>query len=92
MTLDKLAIGRGGIITAVQGSGALRRRLLAMGFTPGAEVMIRKKAPLGDPVELCLRGYELAIRLDDAARIEVQGKVCKKNKCANKDRQGHGMP
>lgn len=75
MTLDQLAVGRQGIITAVRGEGALRRRLLAMGFTPGAGVMIRKTAPLGDPVELCLRGYELAIRMKDAARIEVAATI-----------------
>lgn len=71
MTLDKLAIGEKRKIRAVNGQGALRRRLLDMGLTPYTEVMIRKVAPMGDPIELHLRGYELTIRLDDAKNIEV---------------------
>ena len=55
MTLDKLKIGDSGIITVVGGQGALRRRLLDMGLTPKTEVFVRKTAPLGDPIELCLR-------------------------------------
>lgn len=69
--MDKLALERRAVILAVQGRGSLRRRLLALGFTPGAEVMARKTAPLGDPLQLCLRGYELAIRREDAAYIKV---------------------
>lgn len=72
MTLDKLAIGEKRKILAVNGQGALRRRLLDMGLTPYTEVMIRKVAPMGDPIELHLRGYELTIRLDDAKNIEVE--------------------
>ncbi|MBC8595274.1 FeoA family protein [Qingrenia yutianensis] len=71
MTLDKLKIGDSGIITVVGGQGALRRRLLDMGLTPKTEVFVRKTAPLGDPIELCLRGYELTLRLEDAKKIEV---------------------
>lgn len=71
MTLDKLAIGQKRKIRIVNGQGALRRRLLDMGLTPNTEVMIRKVAPMGDPIELHLRGYELTIRLDDAKNIEV---------------------
>lgn len=74
MTLDKLAIGEKRKILAVNGQGALRRRLLDMGLTPYTEVMIRKVAPMGDPIELHLRGYELTIRLDDAKNIEVEDK------------------
>ncbi|MEA5082829.1 MAG: ferrous iron transport protein A [Lachnospiraceae bacterium] len=75
MTLDKLAIGEKRKILAVNGQGALRRRLLDMGLTPYTEVMIRKVAPMGDPIELNLRGYELTIRLDDAKNIEVEDGV-----------------
>ena len=72
MTLDRLKIGETGIITAVGGKGALRRRLLDMGLTPRTKVMVRKVAPMGDPIELYLRGYELTIRIDDAKNIEVE--------------------
>lgn len=66
MTLSELKIGSSGIITAVGGDGALRRRLLDMGLTPKTKVMVRKVAPLGDPIELFLRGYELTLRKEDA--------------------------
>lgn len=72
MTLDKLPLGRTARITAVGGEGALRRHFLDMGLTPGTAVMVRKIAPMGDPIELHLRGYELTLRLEDAARIEVE--------------------
>ena len=72
MTLDQLHIGASGIITAVGGQGALRRRLLDMGLTPKTRVMVRKMAPMGDPIELSLRGYELTLRKEDAARVEVE--------------------
>ncbi len=72
MTLNELAIGETGIITAVRGEGALRRRLLDMGLTPRTKVMIRKVAPMGDPIEIHLRGYELTIRVDDAKDIDVE--------------------
>lgn len=72
MTLDKLKTGNKGIIRSVGGEGALRRRLLDMGLTPNTVVMVRKVAPLGDPIELNLRSYELTIRQDDAKKIEVQ--------------------
>ncbi len=71
MTLDDLKIGRSGVITAVGGDGALRRRLLDMGLTPKTRVMVRKVAPLGDPIELHLRGYELTLRKEDAKNIEI---------------------
>ena len=59
------------MITVVGGEGILRRRLLDMGLTPKTRVMVRKVAPMGDPIELYLRGYELTLRKDDAAKIEV---------------------
>ncbi len=74
MTLDKLPIGKNAVITSVGGEGALRCRLLDMGLIPRTEVMIRKTAPMGDPIELRLRGYELTIRLEDARKIEVSPK------------------
>ena len=72
MTLNELEIGKSGIITAVNGEGALRRRLLDMGLTPKTKVMVRKVAPMGDPIEIHLRGYELTIRVDDAKDIEIE--------------------
>ena len=72
MTLNELRTGVSGIITAVGGEGVLRRRLLDMGLTPRTRVMVRKVAPMGDPIEIRLRGYELTIRLEEAAKIQVQ--------------------
>ena len=72
MTLNEQKIGIKCRITSVNGKGALRRRLLDMGLTPKTEVMIRKVAPMGDPIELHLRGYELTIRLEEAQNIEVE--------------------
>lgn len=72
MTLDKLEVGKDAVIETVGGEGALRRHFLDMGLTPGTEVTLMKTAPLGDPIELRLRGYELTLRLADAARIEIR--------------------
>lgn len=72
MTLDELEVGKISKIVAVNGQGALRRRLLDMGLTPHTEVMIRKIAPMGDPIELHLRGYALTIRMEDAREIVVE--------------------
>lgn len=72
MTLDRLRIGKKSTIVAVKGQGALRRRLLDMGLTPHTEVMIRKVAPMGDPIEIHLRGYELTLRMDDARNIVIE--------------------
>ncbi|MCL2479147.1 MAG: ferrous iron transport protein A [Treponema sp.] len=73
MTLKSLKPGESGIITAVGGEKALRRRLLEMGITPRTKVTIKKTAPMGDPIELLLRGYSLSIRLEDADKISIQG-------------------
>lgn len=73
MTLDQLPIGGKSQIVFVRGTGALRDRLLDMGLTPHTEVLVRKVAPMGDPIELMLRGYELTLRLEDARNIEVGG-------------------
>ena len=75
MTLAELSVGASARISAVGGSGALRRRLLDMGLTPGTTVMVRKIAPMGDPIELYLRGYELTLRLDDAREITLCGEA-----------------
>ena len=71
MTLAELHIGQDALIRSVGGEGALRQHLLDMGLTPGTEVTLRKVAPMGDPIELELRGYELTLRLDDALKIEI---------------------
>ena len=65
-TLDTFAIGEHGIVKSVIGEGKIKRRLFDMGITPGAEVMLRKKAPLGDPLEITVRGYELTLRITEA--------------------------
>lgn len=75
MTLNNLKTGASGKILSVGGQGALRRRLLDMGLTPGTRVVIRKVAPLGDPIELHLRGYALTLRKEDALNIEVAAVV-----------------
>lgn len=72
MTLGDIRPGQGGIIDTVGGEGALRRRLLDMGLTPKTKVEVRKVAPMGDPIELYLRGYVLTIRQEDAAKITLQ--------------------
>ena len=72
MTLDELKIGSSAVITAVGGDGALRCRLLDMGLTPRTRVTLQKVAPMGDPIELYLRGYVLTIRAEDAAKIEIE--------------------
>lgn len=72
MTLDKIKPGNGGMIIKVGGEGALRRRLLDMGLTPKTKIFVNKVAPMGDPMELSLRGYVLTLRLDDASKIEVE--------------------
>ena len=72
MTLDKLPLGQEAVITAVGGEGALRCRLLDMGLIPKTKVRIEKIAPLGDPLELRVRGYSLSLRKEDAGKIEVE--------------------
>ena len=74
MTLDKLPVGSSGVITAVGGDGALRCRLLDMGLIPRTRVTLQKTAPMGDPIEIRVRGYELTLRVEEAKKIEVEGK------------------
>lgn len=71
MTLDKLPIGKRAVITSVGGEGNLRNHLLDMGIIPKTVVSLRKTAPLGDPIEISLRGYTMTLRKDDASKIEV---------------------
>ena len=71
MTLDQLPVGHTATISAVGGEGPLRLRLLDMGLIPGTSVTVCKVAPMGDPMELRLRGYELTLRLADARQIQL---------------------
>lgn len=72
MTLRNVKVGQTVQVTRLNGEGALRRRIMDMGTTKGTTVYVRKVAPLGDPVEITVRGYELSIRKGDAECIEVQ--------------------
>ena len=72
-TLKNTAIGSTVKVVRLHGEGALRRRIMDMGITRGVEVTVRKLAPLGDPMELTVRGYELTLRKADADMIEVEG-------------------
>ena len=72
MKLSALPVGKCARITAVGGEGALRLRLLDMGLIPGTVVRVQKVAPLGDPIQIRQRGYELTIRKEDAAKIDVE--------------------
>ena len=72
MTLNELKIGATAVITAVGGDGALRCRLLDMGIIPKTRVTRQKVAPMGDPIEIRVRGYELTLRVEEAEKIEVE--------------------
>lgn len=72
MTLKEAKIGSTVTVTKVGGEGALKRRIMDMGLTRGTQVYVRKVAPLGDPMELTVRGYELSVRRGDAELIEVR--------------------
>ncbi|NLM01277.1 MAG: ferrous iron transport protein A [Treponema sp.] len=95
MKLSELKPGESGIIINVGGTGALRRHLLDIGLTPKTSVFVRKVAPIGDPIELCLRGYELTLRLSEAEQIEIEKtsngydfSICKGNcNCCNNHRK-----
>lgn len=70
-TLKDVAVGQKATVVKLYGEGATRRRILDMGLTRGVEILVRKVAPLGDPMELSVRGYELSVRKADAELIEV---------------------
>ncbi len=72
--LDAFAIGESGKVKIVLGEGRIKRRLFDMGITPGVEIMLRKKAPLGDPIEITLRGYELTLRKAEASFVVMEDK------------------
>ena len=71
-TLKDVPIGGSAVVTALHGGGALKRRIMDMGITKGTAIKVRKTAPLGDPVEVTVRGYELSMRKADAETIEVE--------------------
>ncbi len=73
-TLDTFTVGESGVVKAVLGEGKIKRRLFDMGITPGAEVYMRKKAPLGDPIEITVRGYELTLRKTEAVCVKTEVK------------------
>ena len=73
MTLNDLKIGDSAVITAVGGEGSLRNRLLDMGLIPHTKVTLQKVAPMGDPMEIRVRGYELTLRREDAKLIGIEG-------------------
>lgn len=70
--LNELSVGDSGTVVKLNGSGAVKRRIMDMGVTKGVTVNVRKVAPLGDPMELTVRGYELSIRKADAALIDIE--------------------
>lgn len=71
-TLKDIRVGQTVRVVKVQGEGAIRRRIMDMGITRGVEIYVRKMAPLGDPMEIFVRGYELSLRKADAEMIEVE--------------------
>ena len=71
-TLRQIKVGGSARVIKVHGEGAIRRRIMDMGITKGVEIKVRRVAPLGDPMELTVRGYELSLRLADADNIEVE--------------------
>ena len=75
MTLNELKVGLSGVITAVGGDGPLRCRLLDLGLIPRTAVRLQKVAPMGDPIELRDRGYEMTLREEDAMNIQVKGET-----------------
>ena len=70
-TLKELEIGKSATVVRLLGEGAIKRRIMDMGLTKGTEVTVRKVAPAGDPIEITVRGYELSIRKDEAAQVEI---------------------
>ena len=72
MTLGEAEVGSTVVVAKIEGDGAYKRRIMDMGITKGSELYIRKVAPLGDPVEITVRGYELSVRKNDAQCVEVK--------------------
>lgn len=82
-TVDQLKPNESGIVVRLGSSGALRRRIIDMGITPGATIIMRKTAPFGDPIEINVRGYELSIRKSEAKEIVVDTSKGEKNAIGN---------
>lgn len=72
MTLRDIAVGKSARVVKIHGDGPIKRRIMDMGITKGVDIYVRKEAPLGDPIEITVRGYELSIRKADAQSIEVE--------------------
>lgn len=72
VSLKELRPSESGVITSIGGTGPIRRRLMDMGVTPGANITMRKVAPLGDPIEIKIRGYELSLRKNEASQVTVE--------------------
>ncbi len=70
-TLRDIPVGQSSTVLKIHGEGALKRRIMDMGITKGTDILVRKVAPLGDPIEITVRGYELSIRKDDADILEM---------------------
>lgn len=70
--LSEMSVGESGLVTRVTAEGRIKRRLFDMGVTPGAEVYVRKRAPLGDPIEVNIRGYELTLRDSEAETVIME--------------------
>lgn len=71
-TLGDMSVGETAVVKKINGEGKVKRRIMDMGITKGTSIFIRKFAPLGDPIEITVRGYELSIRKDDAKLLEVE--------------------
>lgn len=78
--LSELVVGEEGTVINVDGEGKIRRRLFDMGITPGAKVILRKKAPLGDPLEITIRGYELSLRKIEAESVNISMTIIREEK------------
>lgn len=74
MTLKDMPVGSTSKVSKLNGEGKVKRRIMDMGITKGAEIYVRKVAPLGDPIEITIRGYELSLRKQDAEKIEMEDK------------------
>ena len=92
-TLKDFAVGEMGTVSGISATGAVRRRLFDMGITPGADIVLRKAAPLGDPIEITVRGYQLSIRKAEAENVRMKPMVpgccgcssCKSSFCGGMD-------
>ncbi len=71
-TLREIKVGKSARVVKLHGEGAIRRRIMDMGITKGVELYVHRVAPLGDPIQITVRGYELSLRLEDAEKIEVE--------------------